>query len=131
MVNELEKEEKEIREELQQCSYIVSNLKEKIEDAAGFCLRLPEIWASASLPKKESLQKLVFPEGLAYDKKKRSFRTGKINEAILQIARLSGVLCKIKKGLRISKNPKSLLAEREGFYSLLVTDWFLVFYEII
>lgn len=115
MIGELEKEEKEIREELEKCSYIISNLNEKIVEAAELCLKLPEIWASASLPRKENLQKLVFPEGLAYDKKKQAFRTGKINEAILQIARLSGDLCKMTKGLRITKNPKSLLAERAGF----------------
>jgi hypothetical protein len=81
MVMELEQEEKEICEELEKCAYTISNLYDKILEATGLCLKLPEIWANADLPKKERLQKLVFPEGLRYDKKKQSFRTTKIKQS--------------------------------------------------
>ncbi len=115
MASELAEHEAKILKELEDCSHSISNLNEKILQAAGLCLKLPEIWEKASFSKKESLQKLIFPEGLAYDKKIQAFRTEKVNEAIAQIARISGDLCKMTKGLRITKNPKSLLAVRAGF----------------
>jgi hypothetical protein len=37
--------------------------------------------ASSDLQEQETLQKLVHPSGLAYDKKKQAFRTIKVNEA--------------------------------------------------
>ncbi len=115
MVFELEEQEAKIIKELEQCSHSISNLNEKIVEAAELCLKLPEIWENGSFSTKEELQKLIFPEGLAYDKKLQAFRTGKVNEAIVEIARLSGDLSKMTKGLKVPKNSKSLLAVREGF----------------
>ncbi|MFY0254806.1 hypothetical protein ACDQ55_12715 [Chitinophaga sp. 30R24] len=39
---------------------------------------------------KEKLQKLIFSEGIGYDRKNEVFRTGKVNEVFALIASLSG-----------------------------------------
>jgi site-specific DNA recombinase len=100
---------------LEGCSISISNLQEKIYEVGTICSKLALIWQKGKLHHKESLQKLLFPEGLSYDKKNQSFRTPKTNEAFEQIARLSGDLCKMTKGLKHPFDVKSLLAEREGF----------------
>jgi len=48
------------------------------------------VWRMGSVGAKEKLQKLFFPEGLAYDKEIGAFRTNTINSLIAVIARLSG-----------------------------------------
>ncbi|HRH64104.1 MAG TPA: recombinase family protein, partial [Bacteroidia bacterium] len=61
------------------------------------------------------LQKLIFPEGLIYDKENGAFRTPKINSVIAEIARLSGDLLLKEKGLNPFLSGQSLFAEKEGF----------------
>ena len=108
-------EEKEVYEKLAECSVSISNLGELIVQAGELPSKLPSLWASSDLQEQETLQKLVHPSGLAYDKKKQAFRTIKINEAFSQIACLSSDLDKMTKGLNTKKSIQSLLAEREGF----------------
>ena len=61
------------------------------------------------------VQNLLFPSGLVYDKKNGAFRTSEINFIIAQIARHTGDLAIIKKGLSSLFESKSLSAETEGF----------------
>lgn len=128
----LMEEEKEIYKNLGECSISVSNLSDKIVEAGELCSKLPILWENSGLAERETLQKLVHPQGLAYDKKKQAFRTIKINEALSQIARLSGDLAKMTKGLNSRKSVKSLLAVKGGFeppirfnpYDSLANCWF-------
>lgn len=108
----LMEEEKDIYKNLEECTVSISNLSDKIIEAGELCSKLPILWGKNELTEKEMLQKLVYPEGLSYDKKKQAFRTTKTNEAFSQIARLSGDLAKMTKGLNTSKSVKSLLAEK-------------------
>ncbi len=111
----LMEEEKDIYKNMEECTVTISNLQENIIEAGELCSKLPILWAKSDISEKEKLQKLVYPEGLSYDKKIQAFRTAKKNEAFSQIARLSGNLDEMTKGLNINENVKSLLAEREGF----------------
>lgn len=115
MMLKLMEEEKEIYEKLADFSVSISNLCDKIVEAGELSSELPSLWASSDLSEQETLQKLVYPHGLGYDKRNQIFRTTKTNEVFSQIARLSGDLEKMKKGLNSKKSVKSLLAEREGF----------------
>jgi hypothetical protein len=63
---------------------------------------------------KEKLQKLIFPEGIIYDKKNGAFRTPKVNSVIAEIARPSGDLLLKTKGLNPFLSGQSLFAVREG-----------------
>lgn len=115
MMLKLMSEEKEVYEKLAECSVSISNLGELITQAGELSSKLPSLWASSDLQEQETLQKLVHPSGLAYDKKKQAFRTIKINEAFSQIACLSSDLDKMTKGLNTKKSIQSLLAVRGGF----------------
>jgi site-specific DNA recombinase len=76
------------------------------------CLNLATVWREGSIGVKEKLQKLLFPEGLAYDRQIGAFRTDKINSIIAVIARLSGDSAIIEKGLTLFLSDKSLSAEK-------------------
>jgi site-specific DNA recombinase len=108
-------EEKEICKNLEDCSISISNLQEKIKEAGELGSKLPLLWEDSDLSEKETLQKLVFPEGLCFNKKLQAFRTPKTNEVFSVIAHLSGDLEVKTKGLNVTKNIKSLFAERAGF----------------
>lgn len=60
------------------------------------------------------MQNLLFPTGLVSDKKNGAFRTFEINFIIAQIARHTGDLALIKKGLSSLFESKSFSAEIEG-----------------
>ncbi len=64
---------------------------------------------------REKIQKLIFPEGLSYDKNLQAFRTVKINSVIAEIARLASGLGDNEKGLPPFLWWQSLFAERKGF----------------
>lgn len=112
MVLKLMDEEKDIYKNLEECTVSISNLSKKIVEAGELCSKLPLLWKGSDLTEKEALQKLVYPEGLGYDKKKQTFRTIKTNDALFQIAQLSGDLAIMTKGLNTKKSVKSLLAEK-------------------
>lgn len=111
----LEAERTKISEELVKYSQMTSNLAQKMIQASELSRKLAEIWTSGGFEIKTRLQKLVFPEGMSYDKKTDSLLTPKINEALFEIARHTGDSAIMKEGLSITQNRKSPFAEREGF----------------
>ena len=100
---------------MSKCTLTTSNLAKTIIQASNTCRNLTEIWHKGGFDKQVRLQKLVFPEGITFDKQNGTFRTPDLNEIIADIARLAGNLCKKEKGLNTIKSTKSLFAEKEGF----------------
>ena len=49
------------------------------------------LWASSNAKAKENLQKLLFPDGVYYDKQNGKFRTEKVNLVFREIAALTGI----------------------------------------
>lgn len=115
LTSKLEKEKEEIVKEKSQFGVSTSNLSEKIVQAGELYLKLPDLWANGSHERKTELQKLIFPEGIIYDKKTDTVLTPKINEAIIEIARYTGDSSIMKEGLNVSSYIKSLFAVKEGF----------------
>lgn len=109
------KEFDKIRKEMATCGISISNLKEMINEAVILCRNLRQLWQDGGIAFKEGLQNLLFPSGLVYDKKTGAFRTSEINFIIAQIARHTGDLALMKKGLSSLFEPKSHSAEKEGF----------------
>ncbi len=73
-----------------------------------------EAFASSNLDNKMKLQKIVFPEGLTYDRPNEVYRTSRVNSVILQIAHLAKVSDGKKNG-NSSKNKKnSQIVPRAG-----------------
>jgi site-specific DNA recombinase len=86
-----ETELKDINKNLSQLTIGISNPMAAIEKAIGLSVELATEWASGDIDHKNKLQKLVFPEGIVYDKKKGVFRTERVNSIFVEIARLTSV----------------------------------------
>ena len=104
-------EQAEILKEIDKCAIGISNHKEMIKKAIELCLNLATVWKKGSISIKEKLQKLLFPEGLAYDRQIGAFRTDTINSVIAVIARLTGDSAIMKKGLTALLSGQSLSAD--------------------
>ena len=75
-----------------------SNHEDLLSKAVNFSVKLPTTWASANVNEKENIQKLIFPEGVTYNRKNGTFRTEKINEVFRCIATLNCITTENKKG---------------------------------
>jgi site-specific DNA recombinase len=105
----------EISKQMENCSVSSSNHKTTIKKALDFSCNLLKIWQMGSVGVKEKLQKLLFPEGLAYDKEIGAFRTNTINSLIAVIARLSGDSLLVQMQMAPIFGSQSRSAERAGF----------------
>jgi site-specific DNA recombinase len=108
-------ERKKILDELEKVTPKISNPSEAIDKAISFSLELAPRWHSAEIKDKEKLQKLLFPEGIVYDRKNDAFRTDRINVIFLLLTELQSISANIKKGQTGILDRLSLSAEREGF----------------
>ncbi len=104
-----------ILRELQKFEGGISNLSEMINAVVQLCTKLNAVWASGSVALKEDLQKLIFPQGILYDKKKGAFRTPEVNSVFLAIADLAGTPGENEKGTNHPFDGLSPAAERGGF----------------
>lgn len=105
----------EISRQMENCSVSSSNHKTTIKTALDFACNLLKIWQMGSIGVKEKLQKLLFPEGLAYDKEIGAFRTNTVNSLIAVIARLSGDSLLVETQMAPKNGSQSRSAVREGF----------------
>ena len=79
-------EQQVINKQLSQLSSGISNPMATLEGAIALSIGLATEWVSSDIDRKEKLQKLVFPEGISYDKKKEAFRTERVNSIFELIA---------------------------------------------
>jgi len=83
-----------LSKELNNCDFESSNLETAVEKCLLIAQNISAAWLSASYEDKQQLQKLVFPDGILYNKKKGEVRTPRINSmfaAIEPLVRVSGV----------------------------------------
>ncbi len=66
-----------------------SNLKTYFRWGITLSTQLTTTWDSSEIPRKEKLQKFVFPEGVTYNREKRAFLTSKVNTLFEPIAQLN------------------------------------------
>lgn len=81
----------EIEQKIGGCPVSASNLEYYINRSIDFATELPSLWASSSFKDKQKLQKMIFSEGIYYNKQKDETRTTKMNSVFLLIASLQGV----------------------------------------
>lgn len=108
-------ERSEITKKLSQLGGGISNPGEAIDKAIRLSSELATMWTSSDISKKEKLQKLIFPDGIIYDRQKGRFRTEKVNIVFALITSLNGDTAKKKKGQTGAFPSLSLSAEKEGF----------------
>ncbi len=110
-----QKERQEILDQLQNSGQIISNLSESILKTLHCSTKLTTVWTSKELKVVEGLQKLLFPEGIYYNKENGLFRTPKVNFIFKLIAGLKLISEGNEKGTNHLCDDLSLLAESEGF----------------
>jgi hypothetical protein len=113
-----QEEKTKIEGSLQKCPTSISNLSTFIQKAVSFSIQLNTVWTSSGITVKENLQKLAFPEGIYFDRKNGSFRTGRTNFIFSLIATKSAGSEENEKGINNLSNHLSPLAEREGLEPL-------------
>ena len=93
-----EKECFEIETELSKVGGYSSNLKKVINYAVDLCQNPLKIWDSSDLTGKRAFQKLLFPEGIYYNRELDRVRTTRINSFFSPIPGMAAVLGGNKKG---------------------------------
>ena len=75
-----------------------SNLEKAVEKCLNIAQNLSATWVTANFEDKRILQKLIFPEGILYNKEKCGVRTGEVNSLFQPIPYLQRVVADNKKG---------------------------------
>ena len=88
------------KDELGKLDLKLSNPSEAINFAVTMSTKLAPAWASSDLTQKYTLQKLMFPEGILYDRQKHTYRTNRVNSVFEVIACVSKELGQKKCGQR-------------------------------
>ena len=92
-----------------------SNLELAVSKCLTIAQNLIQAWVSADYEKKQRLQKLVFPEGILYNKQKGVVRTSKVNCLFEAIPLLERGSAENKKGDSVKNRLKSNQVPRTGF----------------
>ncbi|WP_071887914.1 recombinase family protein [Rufibacter sp. DG15C] len=85
----------------------LSNLQKYLRFAVKMCSEIGSMWVSGSYHQRQKLQKLVFPEGVLYDKKMDGYRTYRVNAIFFLIASLSAKMGIKEKGQTSNKTDLS------------------------
>ena len=112
-IADLEAEKRSTEAELEKISVNLSNLASYIEDAIRIACNIGTYWNKRNFELCQKIQKLVFPNGLNWDKENRSYRTNGTNAFFELINNISNTY----KTKTIQKKDKpcdlsSLVAER-------------------
>ena len=75
-----------------------SNFEKAVEKCLEIAQNISSAWLSAGFDNKQKLQKLVYPEGMVYNKQDGVVRTFKINSLFSEIAPLTRIVADMKKG---------------------------------
>lgn len=100
----------------------ISNGIAAIEKSIDISIELNTVWVSSGIGKKEKLQKLLFPNGITYDRSKGEFRTDRVNSVFELFAELVMDIEETNKGQTVVKDRLSLSAERKGFEQLTLLE---------
>jgi site-specific DNA recombinase len=102
----------EILNSLEKYKYTSSNLTTLHEDAILISANIATAWSSSGYKQRDEIQKIVFPEGVYYDREKEAFRTNLVNPAFEPIPHLN---CISGGGEKEQETFYGLLSSRVGW----------------
>lgn len=79
----------EISRGLEEANKNLSNMSKYIDEAVAMSCKLGTLWNSGNFENRQSLQKLIFPAGVLFDKENDDYRTKNENEVFKIFHRLS------------------------------------------
>ncbi|CAG5082234.1 hypothetical protein CRYO30217_01848 [Parvicella tangerina] len=100
-ITQIQAEKLKIEKQLEQTEIKSSNLQKAIEKAVEISRNISKEWGLASLNRKLTLQKLLFPNGIQYNKEKGVFRTERIGVLFNLILNNINELGENKKGIKL------------------------------
>lgn len=112
----------------------VSNLELLIDNAITMASKLASLWDSSDYADKETLQKLVFAEGLSYCRKTNECPTLRVNSVFHYIADLTGVSEENKSGnITLSSDVPALWPRQESNLDLELRKllYYPLYYEAL
>jgi hypothetical protein len=87
------------------------------------------MWLSSDYDDKQKLQRLIFPEGILYNKKKDPVRTLRVNSLFAPIPQLASFLNGNEKSHSVKNGSKSHLVDPAGQISNLILEYFKQLYH--
>lgn len=108
-------EMREIEAELAKLSIGSSNLEKCLDLVMKFCEKPLKWWLSAHIGERTLMQKIIFPDGIIYNRENEGVRTSRINAVFDPIPELVKVLKDIKKGEAINFDDFSSGVTSSGF----------------
>ena len=101
-------ESAEIMQQMTSCPISTSNLDYYVNRSIELCTKLPLLWTSSNFKEKQKLQRLIFSDGIYYNKQKEQTRTAKINSVFLLNASLNSISRQKNNGLQSEISLKSV-----------------------
>ena len=108
-------EKEELEREIKNSGSLSSNLDRYIENALKLFCNLHKMWELSDYSGKQKLQKLLFPEGIRYDRKNDQVQTLTVNPVMELIRCFSEVLSKNKSGQKVDLTCLSACVTSAGF----------------
>ena len=111
----LRQEIDQLGKEIESTSFSGSNLENAVNKCLTIAQNLCQSWVTAEYETKQQLQKLVFPEGILYNKQKGVVRTPRVNSLFEAIPLLTGGSSGNKKADPSKNRLQSNRVPRTGF----------------
>ena len=108
-------EREAVNAEMAQSAINSSNIETYVKSVLGLASKLCAVWVSSNAESKAVLQKLVFPEGIAFDAENSTVLTKKVSPVFQWIADRAGSLGENKKGQTTNKSNLSSQVGTTGF----------------
>ncbi|TCI91536.1 recombinase family protein [Tenacibaculum sp. M341] len=105
----------EIEQEIEKTSGYSSNLKKVIHFVTKTATNVLPLWESSTLENKKLFQKMLFPEGIYYNRELDQVRTTRINSFFSLIPEMTSNTGNKKSGNSIISDKKSALVTQRGF----------------
>ena len=108
-------EKDEIIREIEVASFDSSNLENYIQNSLELFSNINDVWGSSDFSAKQKLQKVLFPEGIWYDRQKDKVRTTRVNSVLELTSTISAIYKDKKRGQTLNFNDLSSRVTPEGF----------------
>jgi site-specific DNA recombinase len=95
----LSKEKYDLEEDSYKGEIKLSNLEKAIKNVLNLSMNLSDRWRTGDLETKKKIQRMVFPDGILYDRKKDVYRTLRVNSLFSVIPLLRSSYGTKKKGI--------------------------------
>ena len=118
-IEKFKQESNDLRQQIGNHQELSSNLEIAIKKGFKIAENIDLVWASSDFDHKTKLQKIIFPEGIAYERQNHRVRTFRVNTIFSLIADIARVSEQKKIGQPLKVDRNSRLVARRGIEPLI------------